>query len=331
MVPGPCGLLNSQAICTKKYPFNFANTTTLGEENKDGKLAYRRTVMSNRVIMRGSGQTTVDNRWIVPHNLYLAAKYNDAHINVEICTQVNSIKYVYKGHDRAQVHLDKTEQDKINNLLDARYVSASEACLLRILSYPMHKEFSSCQRLDVYLPGNSLIYCSENDHPSEVLNRDVFDTTLTAWFKYNSSYPDDEAAMPTLYPNFCEMYAFHKTRNGRFWAARRAGFGGTIGRIIYTISPRDNEKHYLRLLLLHVPGAKSFADLRTVDGVVHNTFQAAACGLGLLAEDNEWSAAMTEAALTQPPSALRQLFCILVAFSGVSDPFRLWLDHQCEI
>ena len=49
-----------------------------------------------------------DNRWVVPYNPYLLLKY-DCHINVEICTSVKSIKYlykyVYKGHDRAEVQV----------------------------------------------------------------------------------------------------------------------------------------------------------------------------------------------------------------------------------
>ena len=44
----------------------------------------------------------VDNRSVVPHNLYLVSKYN-CHINVEICNGVGRMikylyKYVYKGH-----------------------------------------------------------------------------------------------------------------------------------------------------------------------------------------------------------------------------------------
>jgi len=216
MVHGPCGMLNPEAICMKnglcpkKYPFNFADRTLLSEESENGKLTYRRRVMPNGLVMRNNGRTTVDNRWIVPHNLYLTAKYN-AHINVEICNEINSIKYVYKyvykGHDRAQVYMTNTAgvapgQDEVKNFLDARYISASEACW-RLLGYPMHKEFPSCQRLDVNLPNDQRIYYNENDSPVEVLNRAVQDTTLTAWFKYNANERDEEA-MQTLYPNFCE-------------------------------------------------------------------------------------------------------------------------------
>ena len=146
MIHGPCGMLNPEAVCmkngkcSKNYPFNFSDSTTSGDEDGTSRLTYRRRPMQDRIILRNNGNTTVDNRWVVPHNLYLAAKYN-AHTNVEICNQVNSIKYVYKyvykGHDRAQVYMDSNateQQDEVKSFLDARYVSAAEACW-RVFSF----------------------------------------------------------------------------------------------------------------------------------------------------------------------------------------------------
>lgn len=151
----------------KNYPFEYNKETILGDSEGE-KLTYRRRGIHGRTVQRNNGTITVDNRWIVPHNLYLAAKYN-AHINVEVCNQINSIKYVYKGHDRAQANLGNNEQqDEIKNFLDARYVSAAEACW-KSLSFPMHKEFPSCQRLDVHLQGDRLVYLDENDHPADVV------------------------------------------------------------------------------------------------------------------------------------------------------------------
>jgi hypothetical protein len=45
-----------------------------------------------------------DNRWVVPYNPYLTMRYQ-CHINVEVCSSITAVKYlykyVYKGHDRA--------------------------------------------------------------------------------------------------------------------------------------------------------------------------------------------------------------------------------------
>ncbi|CEP13630.1 hypothetical protein [Parasitella parasitica] len=97
---------------------------------------------------------------------------------------------------------------------------------------------------------------------------------------------------------------------------------------MYTVSPKDIEKFHPRMLSVHVPGVASFQDIRTIEGEVHPTFQTAARARGLLEDDTEWSAVMTEAALSQPALSLRKVFCILIAFSSVSDPCRLWLDHR---
>jgi hypothetical protein len=156
--------------------------------------------------------------------------------------------------------------------LDARYVSVAEACW-RIFSFSMHKKFPSCQRLDIYLRGDWLIYYNKNDHPTEFMSLPISKSTLTAWLKYNANNlnDDEEATRGITYPDFCEKYTFHVESRPRFWSPRRAGFHGTIGRM-YAISPRDIEKYYLRLLLLHVPGAKSFENLRNVNGQVYNSF-----------------------------------------------------------
>ena len=251
--------------------------------------------------MRNSGTITVDNRWVVPHNLFLATKYN-AHINVEVCTQINSVKYLYKyvfkgHHDKAQVYMlngQQENQDEIKNFLDARYVSASEACW-RLFSFPMHKEFPSCQRLDIHLENERLIYFDEDDNPHEVLSR--------------------------------EIYTFHKSNRPRVWKKRAGGFRGTID-CIHAVSPKDIEKFHLRMLLYKIKGATCFADLKVHNSQTYPTFQATARAMGLLTDDNEWSATMMEATLSQPPRSLRRLFCILLAFCEISDPYQLWLDFN---
>lgn len=59
-----------------------------------------------------------------------------------------------------------------------------------------------------------------------------------------------------------------------------------IGRM-YSASPSDRERFFMRLLLLQLRGATSFVDLRTVNGVVCAACQEAAKALGLLNDDEE--------------------------------------------
>jgi hypothetical protein len=59
----------------------------------------------------------MDNGWVVPYNPYLVLKYN-AHINVELCSTIKSVKYlykyVYKGYDCANIQINVGE-DNTNN------------------------------------------------------------------------------------------------------------------------------------------------------------------------------------------------------------------------
>jgi hypothetical protein len=93
---------------------------------------------------------------VVPYNPYLSLLFN-CRINVEVCTSVAIIKYlykyVYKGHDRAQVDVGSMDvtapdgaapvqplmQDEIKIYQDGRYVLASEASH-RLYGFDLHKE-----------------------------------------------------------------------------------------------------------------------------------------------------------------------------------------------
>ena len=164
---------------------------------------------------------------------------------------------------------DESQQadDEIRSYLDTRYVSASEGCW-RLFAFPMHREFPAHQRLAIHLEGEQTVHFNEDDDPIDVASR-AHETTLTAWFEFNLENPH---ARTILYPNFPEQHVF--VQRTRQWKLRERGFGGTIGRI-YAVSPREVQKYHLRVLLYHVPGATSFADLRTVDGEVFPSFQAA--------------------------------------------------------
>ena len=70
----------------------------------------------------------------MPCNPYLLLRYN-CHINVEICSGLKVVKYlykyIYKGHDRAVVYIshdgDNKYIDEIRDYQDARWVSTQEA------------------------------------------------------------------------------------------------------------------------------------------------------------------------------------------------------------
>jgi hypothetical protein len=114
MLHGPCGDHNTSCPCmddfgcSKGYPKTFHETTFVSH---DGYPEYRRRA-DDRVFRKTPDGFSYDNSWVVPYNPYLLLKYN-CHINVEVCTSIQAVKYlfkyVYKGHDRAAVQVGAYE------------------------------------------------------------------------------------------------------------------------------------------------------------------------------------------------------------------------------
>jgi hypothetical protein len=117
----------------------------------------------------------------VPYNPFLSKKYN-AHINVEVCSSISAVKYlykyVYKGHDRALAELvAKKPDDEIKQFLDSRYVSTSEA-FWRIFGFKMHDEYPKVCKLQLHLPDAEQITFKETENPVDILNKN-YESTLT--------------------------------------------------------------------------------------------------------------------------------------------------------
>ena len=70
------------------------------------------------------------------------------------------------------------------------------------------------------------------------------------------------------------------------------------------------EVFYLRMLLgnSQSAGAKSFKQLKTVNGETLSSFQEAYCELGLLQHDREWEIVLLDSSHTHMCPQLRQLF-----------------------
>jgi len=103
---------------------------------------------------------------------------------------------------------------------------------------------------------------------------------------------------------------------------------------MHNINPTAGEQYYLRMLLLHVKGCKSYADVRTVEldsgeEIVYDTFREACVKRGLLADDKEWFHCMQDAMDVQTNyTMILQLFVILVLFSEVQNPLKLWKHFE---
>jgi hypothetical protein len=262
-------------------------------------------------------------RYVVPYNPWLLRKYN-AYINLEACMNVKSIKYIfkyiYKGHDSANIEVQSTatlNHDEITTYLDTRYVSPPEA-IWRLSEYHMHSQSHSIVRLPVHLPRQQPVYFQPGQELPALSHST--ETLLTAWFHLNST---NNAATQYLYADIPNHFDFD--RSNKQWKPRKRGGKQIIARM-YSTNPKDTERFALRTLLLHIAGAKSYEDLRTVDGVLVPTFNAACKLHNLLTDDTQWEHTLAEAVTFQMPHQLRLLFAVICSHCDPLNPQQLW--HQ---
>jgi hypothetical protein len=108
LLHGPCGQEYPNApcmvngVCKKCYPWTFFKETTQG---KDGYPIYCRG-NDGRTFRKTQDGFAYDNWWVVPHNPYLTKMFN-AHINIKVSANIQSVKYLFKsiyiGPDRIVV------------------------------------------------------------------------------------------------------------------------------------------------------------------------------------------------------------------------------------
>lgn len=278
------------------------------------------------------------NQRVASYNPYLLLRFN-AHINVESCVGYSSVKYVYKyvfkGPDMAtlQVAGDAPEEvgapaqvrDEVKEYVDARYVSAHEACW-RIFEFKTHYQSLPVTALQIHVENGQLITIRAEQAVADRLEHDrARRTTLTAFFEVNARAQTD-----ILYQDFPMHYAYNKS--ARVWRLRRTGASTTrcIGRVRW-IPVTSGEVYYLRMLLVSVPGQRFFEDARTFEGRVFPTYREACQARGLLRDDREWIDTLEEAATFQLGRQYRELFASILLHCEVSDPCALWLRFADQL
>ncbi|QRV82937.1 ATP-dependent DNA helicase PIF1 [Ceratobasidium sp. AG-Ba] len=349
MLHGPCGPNFPNAscwdaekqVCKQGYwPLKpWCPTTTMIPNSYP---QYHRRNNGRTFTKRFGGQElTFDNRSVVPHSPFLSRRYN-CHINVETCSGINAIKYifkyVYKGRDRVSIEITNQQErqavDEIKIHLDARWVSPYEA-MWRISRFSLHQEVPNIYRLQVHLPDQETIVFRGDDLIQDIIaNRK--DTMLTSYFKLNAHQNQEvrNLARSMVYQEIPSKFSWNKKVH--VWNLRRQAAAasphtkGAIGRM-YFVGINQGEKFYLRLLLTTVKGATSFEALRTYNGVVHPTFQACCTARGLLEHDGEWAQCLEEASVIKTGYQLRKLFVVILTFGNPTDPLKLWDDYKVHI
>jgi hypothetical protein len=282
MIHGPCNASNAPCInngmCEKCFPKQLQRHTVL---MPNGYPLYMRRGLHS-VQVRGQ---QVGDSWVVPHNRYLLARHR-SHICVEIASHLILYKYVYKycfkPPDEGTIHFDE-----IAAFIAGRTLSSAEA-VWRILELPLHKEYPTVQRLTVHMPDHhAVVYDVDAGEDAARASAAASTSTLLQWFALNAR---DPTARSYLYKDIPSRYKWDKKL--KRWERRKHHIP-KVARM-HGVSPHHVELFMLRRLLLVVPGACSFDDLRTVDTVVHHSFESAVRARGMLDTDDDVFAAFQE-------------------------------------
>ena len=323
MMHGPCGPFNPKNACMNNgkckshYPKPFRSET---ENSEDCYPKYRRRKDGRMIRARGHD---LDNRWVVPYNPFLLSKF-DCHLNVEICSTIKAVKYlykyVYKGHDRicftVATENGSDHLDEIDMFQSARWISPPEA-MWRIYGFILSDMHPSVIPLQLHLQDSQLVTFRETDDLSSVVNDESnTKSMLTEFFKLNATH---DKARTLLYKEIPEYFVWNK--RCKIWTERK--HGSVIGRVV-AASPVEGERYYLRLLLNHIRGPTSYDHFKIVNGVSASSFCEAAVFHGLLQGDNGSSLCLEEACQYKMPSELRHLFATILALCDPPNPSALW-------
>lgn len=242
MMHGPCGVLKANNVCMQdglcknKYPRPFNSTTLQG---KDSYPVYRRRDNGRSARVRGQ---TLDNRWVVPYNPYLLRMFN-CHINVEVCSSIKAVKYVYKyiykGGDRTSMNFEQPDSngniDEIKRYVDARWVTPSEA-LWRIFGFDLYDNNPSVLQLPLHLPGMHMVSFNANEDLRDVAAREkASKSMLTEYFEANKIH---EWARTILYKDFPEWFRW--IAGEKYWKKREQR--PQVGRIV-SAHPAEGDRY----------------------------------------------------------------------------------------
>lgn len=336
MVHGPCGALNIHSPCmidgkcSKRYPRQLVSETITGN---DGYPQYRRRSTEDNgksiTLKVRNNDVEIDNRWIVPYSPLLSKIYK-AHINVEYCNSIKSIKYVCKyvnkGSDMAIFGVAPANNlDEIKQYQMGRYISSNEA-IWRIFAFPIHERYPTVVHLAVHLENGQRVYFTTENVVERAAQPPA--TTLTAFF---SLCEIDDFAKTLLYSEVPRYFTrnvsrkqFQRRKQGQAVNGQPNVFStDALGRI-YTVYPNNAECYYLRLLLVNVRGPTSFQDLRTINNVLCATYRDACQQLNLLENDEHWYNTLADAILAASPYQIRLLFAIIITTCFPSQPLQLW-------
>uniref|UniRef100_A0A183C4Y9 ATP-dependent DNA helicase n=1 Tax=Globodera pallida TaxID=36090 RepID=A0A183C4Y9_GLOPA len=319
--------------CTKHFPRPFAEQTVIDDRIVGVQYRRRPPAQSEserlqspeRFACAVSGK---DNRFVVPHNRFLALNINVEWIQGDACIKY-VLKYVMKGCQLAFVQIvnDTTattagtvvvNYDEFRQIRMARYQTPNEA-LLSIWGNKIVRKSHQVQHQRFHLPGQNRIVVlagREEERAEEERERIEAEqdqqTPLTAYFTLNATI-GPALAQEHTFLTICNAYWYDRQANQ--WKTRAQQRKNHLA-MLEAASAGNPEHQALRMLLLHVRGPTGWDVL--YDG--HATFVEAARAMGLLEDSSIWVNTILEA-LSGLPTFRRRLnwTAVLFANSGILD------------
>lgn len=214
-----------------------------------------------------------------------------------------------------------------------RYISSNEA-VWRILSFPIHDRDPSVTHLAVHIENGQRVYFTEETALQRAQTPPK--TTLTEFFVLSNRTDDVGRFAKTI--KYCDVATYFRwIVQSKKWMPRKIGhpvpdYVGifktrALGRL-YTVHSKQRECFYLRLLLINVKGPTSFEYLRTVNGILYDTYHDACRELHLLEDDNHWDLTLADAALSSSPHQIHHLFAILLTTCFPTHASDLWIKYK---
>uniref|UniRef100_A0A914YRQ3 ATP-dependent DNA helicase n=1 Tax=Panagrolaimus superbus TaxID=310955 RepID=A0A914YRQ3_9BILA len=318
MVHRPCGRYDPNAMCMqngkckRKFLKDFCDETSLDENSYP---TYRRRDDGRTGVINFKGSPfNVDNRSVVPYNMYLLKRYK-CHINIEIVCSLRSVnylyKYLFKGAAAIDIEIRANNEgvyDEVQSFLNARYLCSHET-YHRLRKFKMHYCSESIERLQVHLSERQTVTMPNDASEEEMIRAMMKKSKLLAFFELNSENPNGVNKNLT-YLDVCYHFTWHANRN-----------------ILYSVNPKQTELFHLRKLLTIVKGPTGYEDLRRDPNdptVVYETFREACVARGLVETDQMYYDALDEGSYHNMPRQLRGLFARIVAHCDVEAPLFLW-------
>lgn len=135
----------------------------------------------------------------------------------------------------------------------------------------------------------------------------------------------DDFAKTLLYAQIPNYYTYDK-RQKKFKNQKK---GFSLGRINYALCSLE-DSYYLCVLLNVVRGPTSYEDIKTFEGVVHESYKKACFARGLLDEDHEYIDDLVRRSYSSSALEIRDIFVMMFLNNTLANPETVW-ENTWEI